>query len=253
MRHRPRLTIQRCSTVEARTAVERWHYSRRMPAATPHRYAVWEDGRCVGVVLFGCGANRHLGRPFGLDQGEVLELVRVALSRQRAIATTRIVAACLKQLRLDCPAVRLVVSYADTAEGHVGVVYQAASFAYLGPSVASVVVVGGRAFHRRSLHERYGTSRLDWLRANVDRSASAVTTPPKHKYAYALDKQMRRRLRRMAQPYPRAVKESIVTRPASSREGGVQLALTAPSASSVSCGRPSEPAVGSPAAPAPRR
>jgi hypothetical protein len=250
--NRPLLVLRPCAFAVARRAVERWHYSARMPAAVVATYAAYEDGRFIGTVVFGHGANHNLAAPFGLRQAEVVELVRVALGPEHATPTTQVVAAGLQLLHVEHPHLRLVVSYADSAHGHIGTLYQAGNWHYLGPSTASVVVIGGRAFHRRSLHQRYRTSRLDWLRQNVDAAAFAVTTPPKHKYVLGLDGQMRRRLRRLAKPYPCAVKGSTVTRPVSNREGGVQLALTAPSASPLSCGRRSDP-TGSPAAPAARR
>lgn len=250
--NRPVLVLRPCAFAVARRAVERWHYSARMPAAVVATYAAYEDGRFIGTVVFGHGANHNLATPFGLRQAEVAELVRVALGPEHATPTTQVVAAGLQMLQVEHPALRLVVSYADSARGHLGTIYQAGNWHYLGPSVASVVVIGGRAFHRRSLHQRYRTSRLDWLRQNVDATAVAVTTPPKHKYALAFDGQMRRRLRRMAKPYPCAVKESQATRPAPNREGQVRSLLTAPASSPLSCGRPSDPP-GSPAAPAARR
>lgn len=224
-----RFALFRCAFPQAKAAVERWHYSRRMPAAGLDCYGVREAGRFVGVLVFGYGANPHFAKPFGLDQHDVRELARVALCDQRRTRTTAIVAACLRQLRRDRPEVRLVVSYADTKQGHLGTIYQAGNWTYLGPSLGGrTIIVHGQPCHPRSLYQRYGSSSLAWLRRFVDPEAKAVTDPPKHKYALGFDGQMRRRLRRLACPYPRAVKESQATRPVSDREGHVRSVLTAP-------------------------
>ena len=56
-----------CDHRAAKHAVMRWHYSRKMPASKLVRIGVWEEGRFCGAVLYGVGANRHLARPFGLE------------------------------------------------------------------------------------------------------------------------------------------------------------------------------------------
>lgn len=223
------ITLSRCPFAVAKQAVERWHYSRRMPAAGLDCYGVSEAGRFIGVVVFGMGANYRLAASFGLGQSEVRELTRVALCQDRSVPTSSIVAAALRRLRRERPSVRLVVSFADTAQGHTGTLYQAGNWHYLGVATPGRTIhLLGERLHNRSVWQRYGTSRLAWLRRFVDPAAFATTDPPKHKYAVAFDSQMRRRLRRLARPYPRAVKESEATRPAASREGHVRSVLTAP-------------------------
>lgn len=221
----------RCPHRLAKQAVSRWHYTGTLPAAGLDCYGVREAGRFVGVVIFGMGANPRLAQPFGLARSQVRELVRVALADGRQQWTSHLVATCLRRLHRERPEVRLVISYADPAHGHIGTLYQAGNWTYLGPTKPGrSLIVNGETFHPRSLYQRYGTSSLAWLRRRIDPHAQAVTEPPKHKYAVAFDGQMRRRLARMACPYPRAVKESKATRPPTRREGHVRSVLTAPSA-----------------------
>ena len=228
----------RCPYRQAKDAAEAWHYTGTLPAAGLDCYGVTEAGRFVGVVAFGHGANYHLADPFGLRQSEVRELVRVALSDRRLTPTSRIVAAALHRLHSERREVRAVVSYADTAQGHIGTLYQAGNWFYLGTSGTSRSLwLHGRRYHARSVYDRYGTNSLARLRAEVDPNAFATVDLPKHKYAWAWQAWMRRRLRRMHRPYPRAVKESQATRPVSDREGHVRSVLTAPKPS-LSCGCP---------------
>lgn len=222
------LRIFPCPRPLARRAVEAWHYSRSLPAAGLDLYGVEEAGRFVGVVVFGMGANRNLARPFGLERSEVRELTRVALATDRTTTTSRIVAACLRRLKAERPQVRLCVSYADTAQGHVGTLYQAGNWRYLGTAKGRCLTVNGHRLHPRSAYQRFHSSSLRWLRANVDAQATAQDNPPKHKYVYPFDSQVRRRLRRLVRSYPHAVKESEATRPVSHREGHVRSVLTAP-------------------------
>lgn len=204
----PRLGF--CSHDAAKHAVLWWHYSRQMPAAKLVRIGVWEHGRFVGVILYGSGANRHLARPFGLKPTEACELVRVALAPDRTYPTSRCLAISLKMLKRQSPGLQLVVSYADTKEGHLGIIYQATNWLYLGASTQPYLRVRGKIEHPRSLYDRYGKGgqQIAWLRANVDPNAERVQMPPKLKYVYAFHRDLRQRLAEQAKPYPKRVESS---------------------------------------------
>jgi hypothetical protein len=199
------LYLDFCSHPAARHAVMRWHYSRKMPNAKLVRIGVWEGKRFVGAILYGCGANRHIGRPFGLESTEVAELVRVALAPGREHPTSRCVAVSLKLVKRQSPGLKLVVSYADSRQGHVGTIYQATNWLYLEASSQSYLRVRGEIVHPRTLYDRYGPGgqSLPWLQKHVDSQAERVPMEPKHKYVWPFDKKLRRQLEAIAQPYPK--------------------------------------------------
>ncbi len=199
------LRLNFCSHEAARHAVLRWHYSRAMPAAKLVRIGVWEERKFVGAILYGSGANRHLSRPFGLKSTEGCELVRVALASNREHPTSRCLAISLKILKRQSPGLQLVVSYADTKEGHLGTIYQATNWLYLGSSAQPYLKVRGKIEHPRSLYDRYGRGgqQLAWLRQNVDPNAERVAMKPKLKYVYCFSRELRRELEAKSKPYPK--------------------------------------------------
>lgn len=203
------LHVDFCSHEAAKHAVMRWHYSRAMPSSKLVRFGVWEDEKFSGAVIFGIGANRHLARPFSLADTEVCELVRVALAPGRQNPTSQVVAISLKLLKRQSPGLRLVVSYADLGEGHLGVVYQAGGWLYLGTSDQSYLRIHGRIVHPRTVYDRYGRGgqSVPWLRENVDPNACRVEMAPKLRYVYPLDKALRRQLAPQALPYPKSAAE----------------------------------------------
>jgi hypothetical protein len=74
------------ATHEAATfAVENWHYSKRMPKSKLAKVGVWENGKFVGVVIFGVGATGDLFCPYGLKPTQGCELVRIALKRDHKL------------------------------------------------------------------------------------------------------------------------------------------------------------------------
>jgi len=191
---KPELRLDWCSHEAAKYAVTHWHYSRTMPAGKLAKVGVWEGGAYIGCVLFGRGANNHIGQPYALDQTQVCELVRVALTGHR-VPVTRIVARATKMLRTVAPGLRLIVSYADPEQGHVGSIYQAGNWVYVGHSHAQreTLSASGEIVHKRSAFSKYGTV-----------SGQAYSKELwKHKYLYPLDKAMAAQIEPLRKPYPK--------------------------------------------------
>jgi hypothetical protein len=205
-----------CSHEAAKHAVMRWHYSRRMPKCKLVKIGAWEDGRFSGAVIYGLGANRHLASPFGLQSTEVCELVRVALAPGRRHPTSQVVAVSLKLLRRQSPGLKLVVSFADLGQGHVGTLYQAGGWLYLGASEQSYLQIHGRVVHPRTVYDRYGRGgqSVVWLRENVDPKADRVEMAPKLRYVMPLTKALRRKLEPQALPYPKRERSDTGDTPA---------------------------------------
>ena len=203
------LRLDFCSHDAAKHAVMRWHYSRAMPKAKLVKVGVWEDDKFRGAIIFGLGANRHIARPFALEDTEVAELVRVALAPGRKHPTSQCIAIALRLLRRQSPGLKLIVSYADAGQNHRGIIYQAGGWLYLGASEQSYIRVRGQIEHPRTLYDRFGRNgqSIPWLREHVDPRAERVPMAPKHKYVMPLDKKLRQELTSRALPYPKNAAE----------------------------------------------
>lgn len=188
------LKLDWCSYEAAKYAVEHWHYSKTMPAGKLVKIGVWENGEYIGCVLFGRGANNHIASPYGLQQTEVCELVRVAL-KYHASEVSRIVAVAIKFLKKSSPGIRLIVRYADPLQDHVGTIYQAMNWVYTGSSQAQreALSLDGGILHKRSAHSKFGTI--------VGLHKSSIMW--KYKYLYPLDDAMRKQIELLRKPYPK--------------------------------------------------
>jgi hypothetical protein len=205
MSSRPDLRLDWATAQAARYAVERWHYTRTLPNAGV-RIGVWEGGQFAGVILFGIGAGRSTdGRRYGLNRAnEVAELVRVALRPGHLHPVSRCVSIAVRMLRKQSPNLRLLISFADTAQGHHGGIYQAAGWTYAGTTSADrTYIIHGQPKHPKTIHSNGWKQNEAWLQAHVDPAARCELTPPKHRYLLPLDDEMRRRVAPMAQPYPK--------------------------------------------------
>jgi hypothetical protein len=187
----------------AQHAVLTWHYSKRMPLEPLVKVGVWEDGRYIGVVLFGRGAANNLGDAWGLQQTEVAELVRVALNKHAA-PVSRIVSIATKLFRKASPGTRLLVSFADPSEGHHGGIYQAMGWTFTGRSAT-----GKQYFYEgRWQHNREVTAGAFGKKGAKVSPAKLKTLPQrdrvgKLRYVLPLDKSLAGLVASRSQPYPK--------------------------------------------------
>lgn len=188
-----------------RSACEHWHYSQSMPPPPHVSIGVWERGRFVGVVLFARGASAPLLKPYGIGQHEGCELVRVALTKHET-PVTRIIAIAIRMLRKAAPGLRLIVSFADPAQGHHGGIYQGGGWVYSGESSPAPMYRGpdGKLWHSRMVAAS-GTKIVYGRRRAVLRpdQCERVDMPPKHRYLMPLDAAMRAQVELLRKAAPR--------------------------------------------------
>lgn len=201
------ITLKKATAEAVRYACLKYHYSRCVPSSS-YSYNVYnEQGEWCGVILFGNGATPHIATPFGLAQGEVLELVRVALNGKQP-CTSECVGAALRRLHADAPQVKIVVSYADADQNHLGIIYQATNWIYLGLNGAgdrSAFIINGKKVHPRTIGSSGGVQSLQWIREHLDKNATEFRTKGKNKYIYVFNKRLRKKWQAKAKPYPKGV------------------------------------------------
>jgi hypothetical protein len=193
------LSVQWCDVRAARFACQRWHYSHTLPVGRLATFGVWEDERFIGAVVFGRGANYHLGDAFGLMIGQYVELNRIALHTHEH-PVSMIGARALRALHEHAPELRLVISYADPRQGHTGGIYQAMNWRYLGQSAPSrhFVMPDGSVVHQRAAT----AGNFNGPRVPAPPGGVLRVIDGKHKYAVGFDRAMKRKLAAMAKPYP---------------------------------------------------
>lgn len=204
------MRLERASSKAIKYAVMNWHYSKSLPAQMMS-FSVFEGREWCGVICYGIGANKNINKPFSLASGEVIELLRVALNGKQS-STSKAVSLSLKLLRSFAPLVRLIVSYADEAQGHKGIIYQATNWYFVGDSVSCVPVLNSKQIHKRTFSSVHGSYA----------GKSMIKQPPKHKYIYPLDKSLIPLCKSLAKPYPKKQAQEVlpVARLAPSQEEG---------------------------------
>lgn len=137
------------------------HYARRL-CPISYAFGVFRDGALIGVCTYGTPASAPLKKGIcGKEYKDcVLELNRLVCENTRNIASV-LVGRSLQML----PKPKVVISYADTAQNHVGYVYQATNFIYTGLSAKRT------DWKIRGLEHLHGATIADMSRGQPNRAA----------------------------------------------------------------------------------
>lgn len=213
------MRLEKASTKAIKYSCLNFHYSKAIPSVS-QAYSVFNDkDEWCGVIAYGVGANSNIANQFLLNNGEVIELVRVALNG-KIQPISKVVSLSMKLLKKHCPLVKLLVSYADMEQNHQGIIYQAMNWYYVGDSIHNhhENIKTGKFLHNRIYSE-----------LPKDKKALYKTkkSKPKRKYIYPLNKEMILLCEKLKKPYPKSVKsiDSDAT-PFQEDEGSANLTLT---------------------------
>ncbi|MBQ4009224.1 MAG: protein Mom [Paludibacteraceae bacterium] len=204
------MRITRANNKAIEYACNHFHYAKAVPVNTLGYNIYNQNDDWCGVILYGMGANKNIGTEYGLNQGQVYELVRVALNGKQE-CTSQAVAMTLKQIHKDCPLCRLIVSYADCDQNHLGTIYQATNWVYVGlknENTRGGFIVNGKKTHPKSIYSikidgKHCPQTLDAIHKYIDLNATEYITKGKRKYLYALDKKMKKQIAKLSLPYPK--------------------------------------------------
>lgn len=92
------MRLAKASTKAIRYACLKFHYAKAVPQIRLG-YSVFNDANeWCGVVLFSNGANPRIAQEYNLVQGQVVELVRMALNGKQEF-TSQVLAAALREIK----------------------------------------------------------------------------------------------------------------------------------------------------------
>ena len=122
------------------------HYAKRMPSIS-FAYGLFFNKELVGMVSYGSPVSPSLCKGIaGVENKKlVLELNRLVLKYNKKNEASMLVGKSLNLL----PKPKIIVSYADTQQGHQGYVYQASNFLFTGTTKARTDIAGKNGKHSR--------------------------------------------------------------------------------------------------------
>jgi len=208
MSGRSDLRLDWCSNQAATYACKRWHYSRSVPSWKKSRIGVWERGEFIGCLIFTNPMPPTVKR-FQCKNTQITELARVALRSHRS-PVSRMIAIARKMLIRANPGLLVMVSYADSSQGHHGGIYQASGFDYFGAGKGTrEFLMNGKWHHARSIGQDIKSGKLPKNAWKLPHRESGV----KHCYARLLGSARGYIIPMKPQPFPKRVRSDTSDTP----------------------------------------
>lgn len=160
------------------------HYAKRIPPIS-YAFGIFKYNVLSGIVTYGTPASSPLREGVcGKDLAKfVLELNRLCCIHDKN-AASMLVSRSIKML----PKPSIIISYADTHQGHVGYVYQACNFMYTGLSAKRTdwKIKGMEHLHGQTVADmsKGKESRAEYMRERFGDDFFLEDRPRKHRYIY---------------------------------------------------------------------
>lgn len=185
------------------------HYARRIPSIS-YCYGLFRKGDLVGVVCYGTPASPTLrsGVAGKENSKKVLELNRLCLKDNLFNEASFLVSQSLKLL----PKNKIIVSFADSSQGHFGYVYQACNFTYHGLSAKRTdwALKSKPHLHGQTIADmsRGQENRAQYMRDTFGDDFYLKPRPRKHRYVYLTGskkqkKNLKKNIKYKEQEYPK--------------------------------------------------
>lgn len=149
------LQVHECARSDAEPFIEKWHYSHGCKGVTSSLcFRVDVDDRLVGAAVFGLPAGMGVYKKYSEDgRYKLLELRRFVMiddlpPNNESYVLSRMLKTCREE------GIERVLSYADPAHGHQGIIYQATGFTRLGTtSKRKHIMWNGKKYPDRNVHQ----------------------------------------------------------------------------------------------------
>jgi hypothetical protein len=193
------MILQKASYNAIKYACLNFHYSKTVPASSISYSVFNSKNEWCGIVSFCYPSGVMSGKQFNLKQGQFIELNRMALNGKQE-STSKVLSIAIKLFKKQNPTVKLLISYADKGQKHVGIIYQATNWIYVGENESSGkdYFYNGKWRHDRTLN----TYAKEFLSKLETRKRSG-----KRKYIYPLNKTLMPLCKSLSKPYPKNAQE----------------------------------------------
>jgi hypothetical protein len=198
-------SVSRIKSDDAYALILDVHYAHRIPSIS-HAFGLFLGASLVGVVTYGTSPSSTLARGLCGDEwaSRVLELNRLVLLNNQQHEASRLVGASLQML----PMPTVVVSFADTKQGHEGVVYQATNFIYTGLSAKFLDPKVRGLEHQHHATYAHGLTNAQVVEKYGAENVYFEERSRKHRYVFFVGskydkKRMRLALKYSVLPYPK--------------------------------------------------
>jgi hypothetical protein len=180
------------------------HYSHSLPGGTKMTFGTMINGKLLGAMVFGVGPFYGYKLVDGAISDDAITLTRLWLSDELPRnSESKVLGIVLRLLKKET-SLKFILAYSDPMAGHLGTIYMATNWLYIGLSSATGLydVGDGTLHHSRSLAHQLGSHSIRYL-TSQGINARIVPQQAKRRYIYFLDESWRSRLSLPVLPYPK--------------------------------------------------
>lgn len=170
------------------------HYAKRIPSIS-YAFGLYDNDELIGVVTYGTPPSSTMRKGLlGENYADkVIELNRLCLKYNRKNEASFLVGQSLKLIERP----KAIVSFADIAKEHLGIVYQATNFIYCGLSAKRTdwQIKGKEHLHGITIADEFRgvPNRAEAIRAKYGDDFKLVPRSRKHRYVYFIGSKTEKR------------------------------------------------------------
>lgn len=177
------------------------------------------NDKLIGCLVYGNPVGRSATKSIcdGIEMGEVYELTRLFIHDGYGKNVESLsISQSFKYLKKHKPHIKLLISYSDPDQNHLGGIYQATNWKYQGngatqlmPNFSVSLVKDPYDWtHSRTVFSQYGSHNIEKLKKAIGKTFYRRQEPAKHRYVYFLTnkretKKLMKTLKHPFLPYPK--------------------------------------------------
>jgi len=205
------LEIKKIDFREAKKYIIKNHYSHTIASSVKLALGFYYNKELVTAVVYGCPIGRRVTEWLQIDRENCVELIRLF---SKDGLPKNIESYCIgqsfKYIRQNRPEFKYLISYADPNHGHIGYIYQATNWRYVGVQRRLLperrIFIDGKEVHTRNLNAKHGSTSKKNLEQIYGDRLEIKSALKKHVYLMCLGNKKEKRdwyKKFPEQPYPK--------------------------------------------------
>jgi len=173
-----------------RIFLEKYHYAQYGRTAKIY-YGVYLDNKLIAICKFSPVVRKEVATSMGYTVSQVLELDRFCIhpEYQKKNLASKILGQVIKLIKSSHPEIQILVSFADTMQGHEGTIYKASNWKYEKLTSTSHVYldINGNQINKKWVYNEGKKIGLTELEYANQMNLIKMKIPEKHKFSYKLN------------------------------------------------------------------
>jgi len=226
-----RVSVRPIDRTTAKGIIEKYHYSHLIPATLQLSLGVFyesddtgkffdDNEKLIGCIMYGHPSGRMVVDSITegdlLDRENIMELLRLFIhDGYGKNIESYVIGQSFKWLKINRPKVKVLISFSDPAEGHLGIIYQSTNWLFqMIPSSGkwqfSMEKNPYHWVHPRTIFGRYGFCGVEDMKKSFDKNFYAKRLTNKFRYLYILTnkseaRKIKKNLIHELLPYPKSI------------------------------------------------